>query len=95
MENLMSWYDHKLKDADFYRLGIMAFILLVQANVLIPATLLAISMNGGSSFEFAICTAFSFGLLVSLLGGAPAKFTLPLFIVSTVVHLLIIFTNVI
>ncbi len=93
MAYLMNWYQHKLEHADFYRLGIMAFVLLVQANVLVPATLLAISMNSGSTIEFGICAIFSFALLATLLSGASVRITIPLFLISTVIHLYIIFSN--
>lgn len=93
IETLRSWYDRKMTNLEFYRLGVMAFILLVQANILVPVTLLAISMNGVSSLEFGLCATFSFGILVALLGGAPVKVTIPLFITSTLVHLYIILSN--
>jgi len=93
MASLINWYHHKLEGVEFYRLGVMAFMLLIQANVIVPATLLAIAMNSGSTIEFAICATFSFGLLASLLSGASAKITIPLFLVSTVTHLYIIFSN--
>lgn len=91
--SLLSLYNNKMRNLEFYRLGVMAFILLVQANILVPVTLLAISMNGVSSLEFGLCATFSFGILVALLGGAPVKVTIPLFIVSTVIHLYIILSN--
>lgn len=58
MENLMSWYNHKLEDAEFYRLGVMALVLLVQMSIIVPATLLAISMNGGSSLNLLLVQVF-------------------------------------
>lgn len=93
MESLTTWYNHKLEEAEFYRLGVMAFILLFQANIFVPVTLLAISMNDGSVIEFGICTVFSFALLVSLLGGSPARVIIPLFGVNVIVHLFIILSN--
>lgn len=95
MEHILNWYQVKLEKAEFFRLGIMAFVLLVQMNVIVPATLLAITMNGGGILALGTCAAFSFGLLVLLIGGAHPKITIPLFIVSTVVHLSIIFAHLI
>lgn len=94
MASLMNWYQLKLENVEFYRLGVMAFVLLVQANVLVPATLLAISMNSGSTIEFGICATFSFALLATLLSGASVKVTIPLFLTSTVAHIAIILSNV-
>ncbi|WPP50720.1 hypothetical protein [Catalinimonas niigatensis] len=90
MENAIIWYRNQIEEAQFYRLGIMAFILLVQANIIIPATLLVISMNNGSTIAFVSCTLFSFAVLISLLAVMPAKVIIPLFIVSTIVHVFII-----
>lgn len=90
MEHILNWYQLKLEKAEFFRLGIMAFILLIQMNVIVPATLLAISMNGGGTIALGLCAVFSFGLLVLLIGGAHPKITIPLFIVSTLVHLSIV-----
>lgn len=87
MEHILNWYQLKLEKAEFFRLGIMAFVLLVQMNVIVPATLLAITMNGGDIIALGICATFSFGLLVLLIGGAHPKITIPLFIISTLVHL--------
>ena len=93
MDNILSWYDRKLYNIEFYRLGVMAFMLLVHANIIVPATLLAISMNSGSSIEFGICAVFSFALLGALLSGVKVKKTIPLFLFSVVVHLYIILSN--
>lgn len=93
MDSILSWYDKKLYGIEFYRLGVMAFMLLIHANVLVPAALLAISMNSGSSVEFAVCAIFSFSLLGALLSGAKVKFTIPLFLISTILHLYIILSN--
>ena len=93
-EDLMLWYRQKIKEVQFYRIGILAFTLLVQANIIIPVTLLAISMGGGSSFAFACCTFFSFLILVSQLAVMPAKITIPLFIVSTIVQGFIIAVSI-
>ncbi len=94
MENLMNWYNHKCEDAGYNRLGVMAFVLLIHTCIIIPATLLAISMNGNNLVEFLLMTIFSFGLLVSLLGDLPQKIVFPVFGVSILVHLGIILVNV-
>lgn len=94
MENLLNWYNHKCEEASFNRLGVMAFVLLVQTCLIIPATLLAISMNGSNTFEFILIAILSFAILVSLLGDLPSKVILPLFAVSILIHLIIILINV-
>ena len=94
MENMLTWYNQKCEEAGFNRLGVMAFVLLVQTCIIIPASLLAISMNGNNSFEFALIAILSFCILVSLLGDMPSKIILPLFAISTLVHLMIILVNV-
>lgn len=95
MENLVNWYSNKCEEASFNRLGVMAFVLLVQTCIIVPATLLSISINGNSSMDFVTMAIFSFAILVSLLGDLPAKIILPLFAVSTLVHLIIILTNIV
>lgn len=94
MENLTNWYSNKCEEAAYNRLGVMAFILLVQTCIIVPATLLAISMNGNNGVEFALIAIFTFSVLVSLLGDLPSKIVIPLFVVSTLVHLAIILVNV-
>jgi lipopolysaccharide export LptBFGC system permease protein LptF len=95
MENILNWYNHKCEEANFNRLGVMAFILLVQTCIIIPATLLAISVGGSSLLEVTLIAVFSFSVLASLLGDLSSKKVIPLFIISTVVHLLVILINVI
>lgn len=94
MNNLLNWYNQQCEEAGFNHLGVMAFVLLVQTWVIVPATLLTISMNGNNAIEFAIMAILSFSILVSLLADMPSKIALPLFAFSTVVHLLIILINV-
>lgn len=94
MENLTNWYSIKCEEAAYNRLGVMAVILLVQTCIIIPATLLAISMNGNSGLEFALIAIFTFSVLVSLLGDMPSKIVIPLFALSTLVHFAIILINV-
>lgn len=86
MENVMIWYHQQIEEAKFYRLGIMAFILLVQANIIVPATLLTMGMSGAGDIEFIICALFSFAVLVSLLAVMPVRVIVPLFIVNVLVH---------
>lgn len=92
MDNLMNWYSRQLEDANYNRLGIMAFILLVHTCIIVPATLLMIVQNGNNLIEFTIMGVLSFGVLAALLGDVSAKVTLPLFVVSALVHLMIIVT---
>lgn len=94
MDNLFNWYNNKCEEAAFNRLGVMAFVLLVQTCIVVPATLLSISINGNSSMDFILMAIFSFAILVSLLGDLPAKIILPLFAVSLLVYLTIILMNV-
>ena len=94
MDNLMNWYNDQCEDGQFNRLGVMAFVLLVQTCIIIPVTLLSISMNGNSNIGFALMAIFSFAVLVSFLGDLPIKFIIPLFALSTLVHLAIILVNV-
>ena len=93
MDIILSWYTKKCKEASFNRLGVMAVILLVQTCLLIPATLLAMSMNGNSPIHFILIAVFSFALLVSLLGDMPSKVVLPVFGASVLIHLFIILST--
>ncbi|WP_224999157.1 hypothetical protein [Cesiribacter sp. SM1] len=95
MENILNWYNIKCEEANFNRLGVMAFVLLIQTCIIIPATLLAISTGGGSLLEVTTIAILSFSVLASLLGDLPSTKVIPLFIISTVVHLLVILINVI
>ena len=94
MDNLLNWYNNACEEASFNRLGVMAFVLLIQTCVIVPATLLLIGLNGNNSIEFALTAIFSFAILVSLLADMPSKIILPLFAVSILVHLGIILVNV-
>lgn len=94
MENLMNWYNTKCEEANFNRLGLMAFILLVQTCIIVPVTLLLISVNGNDLIQFALMAILSFAILVSLLGDMSSKIVLPLFIISTIIHLGIILINI-
>ncbi|AHM62697.1 hypothetical protein D770_22250 [Flammeovirgaceae bacterium 311] len=92
MDNIMNWYTRQLQDANYNRLGLMAFILLVHTCIIVPATLLVIVQNGNSLIEFTIMGVLSFSVLAALLGDVSAKVTVPLFVVSALIHLLIIMT---
>ena len=94
MENLMNWYNTKCEEANFNRLGLMAFILLVQTCIIVPVTLLLISVNGNDLIQFGLMAILSFAILVSLLGDMSSKIILPLFIISTLIHLGIILINI-
>lgn len=94
MENLLNWYNNTCEEASFNRLGVMAFVLLVQTCILVPITLLLVGMNGNNTIEFVLMAVFSFAILVSLLADMPSKIVLPLFAISTLVHLGIVLVNV-
>lgn len=93
MEKIMNWYEHQCEEASFNRLGVMAFVLIVQTCFIIPATLLSISLAEGSFLEFALMVVFSFSLLVVFLGDVTVKISIPLFVISTLVHLAIFASN--
>ncbi|WP_017730916.1 hypothetical protein [Nafulsella turpanensis] len=95
MENLMNWYNTKCEEANFNRLGLMAFILLVQTCIIVPVTLLLICVNGNDPIQFALMAVLSFAILVSLLGDMSSKIVLPLFIISSLIHLGLILINII
>lgn len=95
MDNMMNWYNRQLEDANYNRLGLMAFILLVHTCIIVPATLLTICTNGNNIIEFAIMGVLSFGVLAALLGDVSAKITIPIFIGSSLIHLFIIFSYII
>lgn len=65
MVNFLNWHNQQCEEASFNRLGVMALVLLVQTCVIVPATLLTISMNGNNAVEFAIMALLSFSILVS------------------------------
>ncbi len=90
MENVMNWYNRQLEDANYNRLGLMAFILLVHTCLIVPATLLTICANGNDIVEFAIMGVLSFGVLAALLGDISSKITIPLFVASALIHLFIV-----
>lgn len=92
MNHILNWYSRQLPEADFHRVGLIAFILLFHTCIVVPATLLTIVMNGSSTIDFAIMCVLGFTILASLLGDLPAKITIPVFLVSTLVHVLIIIT---
>lgn len=87
MNNLLNRYNTTCEEAGFNRLGVMAFILLVQTCIIVPATLLALIMHGGGVIGFLLMAAFSFLILAVLLGDVKVKYVFPLFAISTLVHL--------
>lgn len=92
MQHILNWYNRQLPEIDFHRVGMIALVLLLHMCIIVPATLLTISMNGNNIIEFTIMMVLGFSILVSLLGDMPAKVVIPLFIISTIVHIGIILT---
>ena len=95
MENFMTWYNHKMEDAQFNRLGVMAFVLLVHTCIVIPTTLLIISHNGINPINLTVIAAFSFAILFAMIAMVPVRYTLPLFVLSTIAHAIVIIVSAI
>lgn len=87
MTAILNWYNDTCDEAGFNRLGVMAFILLVQTCVIVPATLLALIMHGGGVIGFTLMAGFSFLILALLLGDVKVKYVFPLFALNILVHL--------
>lgn len=90
MREIINWYNHKMADAEFYRLGVGAIVILIQTCIVIPATILII--GGTSLFPAAlvVTSVFSFAILVSLIAGLSVRLTTIIFAVSILTHILMI-----
>lgn len=88
--NVLIRWGHKISSLQDYRLFTMGLILMVQANIIIPITMLVISHYGLSNLSIGICIINSFAILVSNLASDKVKYSIPIFIVSTFLHISVI-----
>lgn len=94
MNNTLEKFGDFMEEMQDYRLPIMAGMILIHGCVTVPITLLSLLYTGDSSWQLMLVTIFTFLILVSNLAVLPTKITIPIFIVSTAVHFVIIAVNV-
>lgn len=76
---------------DFNRLLVMAVIIFVHTCLIIPPTLLVMLHTQAGDWPYVVVTVFSFAILVSNLAVMPTRVTVPIFAMSTLAHIGIIF----
>lgn len=76
---------------DYNRLLVMAVIIFIHTCVIIPPTVLVLLHTQAGDWPYLVVTVFSFAILVSNLSVMPAKVTVPVFALSTVAHIGIVF----
>jgi hypothetical protein len=85
--NILDKWDDKITYLQDYRLIVMGFILMVQANVVVPVSVLSILHVGAPGNLLTVCAISSFAVLVSNLASEKIKYTIPIFAVSTIVNI--------
>ena len=90
MENLANWYNKKMEVAEFNRLGVGAFILIFHTCIILPATLLALNQNDFNIILIGVITTLSFFMLFTMIAVLPTRIIVPVFLISTITHLVII-----
>lgn len=94
MENFISWYNQKMDDAEYNRLGVGAFIILFHTCIVIPVTLLVLSYNDFNVVYIGILTFLSFAILFAMIAVMPVRMSIPLFLISTLIHIIMIGLNI-
>lgn len=56
MEKMLKWYHQSCEEGDFNRIGIMAFILLLQSCLAIPATIALHNKTPSSRLAYQLTT---------------------------------------
>lgn len=93
MENFISWYNQKMDEAEFNRLGVGAFMILFHTCVVIPVTLLVLSYNDFNVIYIGTLVFLSFAILFVVIAVVPSRISIPLFLASTIVHIIMIGLN--
>ena len=70
-------------------------VLLAQTTVIAPLVLWTMSLAGGGDWQFALALLSSFAVLIPILSALSVRVVLPVFVISLVVNLGIIGTNVV
>ena len=93
MRTFQNWYQEKLEVLQFNRVGTMMFMFLFHGNVTAPATLIALFNNGADPLQFFLCIVGSFAIIVPNLSVSPMRITVPIFILGTLMHWIILLMN--
>ncbi|MTI31874.1 hypothetical protein [Xanthovirga aplysinae] len=93
MKNVISWYNDKVIDLQVNRLGVLAFMFLFHANLTAPLTLWSIHSAGNNPLQFFICVLGAFAIIIPNIAVAPVKVTIPIFLITSLSHWMIILVN--
>jgi len=87
LSQFISWCDGQEK----YRFGWLAAIITIHGCVLAPITVLTIALTGNNFIFWGITIAAFAIALVSNLAAMPTKITIPIFFLSIVLDIVVIF----
>lgn len=90
-DRFMTWADKM----DYYRLIILAGIILAQGCITGPFSLWVMDIAGNSLLQMSVFTLSSFAMMTMILADQPMRRTLPLFFALTAVQWLITLVNLI
>lgn len=83
-------YENYVTKAEFNRVGWAATAIAVQGCILSPTLLLIMAHYGGGDWQFLTSMLCFLLVLVPILAAMPVKYIFPTFIISLVIHLLVI-----
>lgn len=92
-KGLMASYHKFIEKAEFTRTGWAATAMMIQGCILSPALLISMSYLNGGDWQFLASMLGFLTVLVPILGALPVRVIIPCFLVSLVLHLAIILSN--
>jgi|SRR6185437_10415599 len=90
MNTILGKFGNFMEEMQAYRLPVMAGMILIHGCFTVPIALLAMLYSGDNSLQLLLITTFTFAILISNLAVLPTKITIPIFLVATMVHFIII-----
>lgn len=91
--NWLTSYKNFVAKSEFTRIGWAATFVTIQGCILTPALLLTMFYLGGSDWQLLIGNLSFLLVLVPILSAMPLKYIFPAFGISTVIHLVLIASN--
>lgn len=92
--NWLNSYRQFTAKAEFYRIPLSGTALILQGCLLSPALLLTMFYFGGGDWQMLVSNLGFLLILVPFCSALPVRYILPAFVISFVVHLTVILTNV-
>lgn len=90
LENFEAW----VVSRETYRLPFIAGMLMFQTCIMVPLSLYLMRAAGGGDIQLGIIVCFSMLVVTLNLAAQPTKITIPVFVISTIVLILMTIINV-